>query len=348
MTVISPPHFLTVDGAYDGADLGRPFRTFISEGVAGSTDLAVSERGAGANLSVDVAAGRAWISGDDSTNQPPYLFYNDATVNLAIAAADATNPRIDLVIAEIRDSAFSGVNQDARLRVVTGTPSGSPAAPATPNNAIVLARVSVPALDTTISNAQITDYRKRAMVGTTNTLGPATVTSLPTDPYDGQEIYYVADSANGIVWRFKYRSAASGSYKWECVGGPPLYTFTEGLSESTSSSTFTTLTSATQITVPLAGTYLFEYSCEMYSATIGRLLLTAVQIGSESFTTADHDYKAGRVSTEAANSGMVGYGYRLGTVTAANTVCRLVHKIVGGNTGIYQLRNLKITPVRVG
>lgn len=166
MTVISPPLFQTVDSVYTGASLGVPYRDIMSEGVVGVNDMKVAQRGAGANLSVDVAAGVAWIKGDDNANtQPLYRAYNDGTVNLSIAAADGANPRIDRVIAEVRDSSFSGVSQDWRLRVITGTPAGSPSAPALPNNAISLATVSVPALDTTISDAQITDTRPSAVLG---------------------------------------------------------------------------------------------------------------------------------------------------------------------------------------
>lgn len=160
MTVISPPNFMSVDGVYQGRHLGVPYRDILTEGVVGVNDLKVSQRGAGANLSVDVAAGVAWVAGDDAAaTQPLYRCYNDGTVNLAIATADATNPRIDRVVAEVRDSAFAGVSQDWRLRVVTGTPAGSPSAPALPPNAITLATVSVPAADTTISDSQITDGR---------------------------------------------------------------------------------------------------------------------------------------------------------------------------------------------
>lgn len=45
----------------------------------------------------------------------------------------------------------------------------------------------------------------------------ALVTSLPANPVDGQEIYFLADSTNGIIWHLRYRVASS---KWEYVGGP--------------------------------------------------------------------------------------------------------------------------------
>lgn len=254
MAVVTPPLFQTLDSVYSGADLGLPYRDLISEGVAGASDLAVTERGAGANMSVDVAAGVAWVRGDDSALQPVYRCYNDGVVNLAIAAADGTNPRIDLVIAEVRDAGFSGVSTDWRLRVVTGTPAASPAAPATPNNAIVLARVSVPANDTAITNSQITDYRPRA--GLFAALGVPTVTALPTQPYDGQVVDYLADATNGIVWRLKYRAASASAYKWEFVGGPPLRSAVSGSLGSTGSAAYVDLTTTgPNLTAPLAGDY---------------------------------------------------------------------------------------------
>ncbi len=46
-----------------------------------------------------------------------------------------------------------------RVRLIAGTPAGSPAAPAEPSNAFTLAIIDIPAGDTTIGNAQITDSR---------------------------------------------------------------------------------------------------------------------------------------------------------------------------------------------
>ena len=53
------------------------------EGVFGGTHLAVSQRGAGANFSVDVAAGMCAIFGDDVSNQGKYVQRNTAVLNVA-------------------------------------------------------------------------------------------------------------------------------------------------------------------------------------------------------------------------------------------------------------------------
>lgn len=165
MAEVTPPLFQTIDGEYTGASLGLPYRDLVLEGVLGNGDLAVTQRAAGANMSVDVAPGVAWIKGDDSDLQPTYRCMSDSVVNLAIAAAHGSQDRIDRVVAEVRDASFSGVSTDWRLRVITGTPAGSPSAPAEPSSAITLALVSVPATDTSIENAQISNYRQSATMG---------------------------------------------------------------------------------------------------------------------------------------------------------------------------------------
>jgi hypothetical protein len=132
-------------------------------GVVSAGDLAVTQNGT-PNMSVNVAAGRAFIRGTEtaSLNQGVYSFFNDGAVNLAVAAADPTNPRRDLVIAQVRDSNYSGGVNDARLTVVTGTPAASPSDPTPPANALVLARIAVAAGATSVVTANITDLRTRA------------------------------------------------------------------------------------------------------------------------------------------------------------------------------------------
>lgn len=137
-----------------------------SEGVVDATtgagDLRVTERAAGANMSVDVSSGRGWVLGDSAAFQGYYVVANDATVNLAVAASDATNPRKDIVIANARDGFYGGTDNDWKLQVVTGSPAASPTEPALPDTALKLAVVDVAAGATSITNANITDTRTQA------------------------------------------------------------------------------------------------------------------------------------------------------------------------------------------
>lgn len=128
---------------------------------AGTTgDLAVVQRGAGANMSVDVGAGFAMVGGTESATQGEYGAYNDATVNVTISASDPTNPRIDVIGIRIRDTEYSGANNDAAIIVVTGTPAGAPVVPTLPADFLSLAHVAVAALAATIVTGNITDKRR--------------------------------------------------------------------------------------------------------------------------------------------------------------------------------------------
>ena len=163
MTEIQPAHF--TDGACHTAVGDRQVTTSLvcGEGVAiganGGGDLAVTQRGAGANMSVDVASGNAFIEGTEVGWQGMYHVSNDGTVNLTVAAADPTDDRIDLVVARVRDASYSGTDRDWLLAVVTGTASPAPAPPALPDNSLLLATLSVGAGATSVVNADITDER---------------------------------------------------------------------------------------------------------------------------------------------------------------------------------------------
>lgn len=116
------------------------------QGASGNgvvSGLATTQRGAGANMSVDVAAG-AWIAGG-------VLSAATSTTNVAISASDPTNPRYDLVTAD----------NTGTIAVVTGTAAAAPNTqiPALPANKIPLAVVTVAAGATSISTANCTDGR---------------------------------------------------------------------------------------------------------------------------------------------------------------------------------------------
>lgn len=133
-------------------------------GVTSAGALKVAQNGT-PNMSVLVAAGGGLIRGTQSAVQGVYALTNDASTNLSISAANASNPRRDIVILQARDNAFDagGIN-DGRLVVVAGTPAASPVDPSLASypNALVLARVAVAANATSITNANITDLRSIA------------------------------------------------------------------------------------------------------------------------------------------------------------------------------------------
>ena len=149
----------------------------VTKGFLGRvlSGLDVSQRGAGANMSVDVAIGDAIIQRSDGTYGHPA--WNDAVYNQAIAAADGSNPRRDIIVMYIDygETPSTGVanntNGVVKITSVSGTAAGSPVDPSSAtiqsavgsgNPWIKLARVRVAAGATSISNSVIDDLRELA------------------------------------------------------------------------------------------------------------------------------------------------------------------------------------------
>ena len=160
-------------------DWQRYLTTARNDGVVpGALNImAVSQRAAGANMSVDMASGRVIIQG---------IFAEfGSTKNVVISTADATNPRIDVIVVRLN-------NTDGRIEldVLTGTPAGSPSAPALTQNTttweVALAQVAVGAGAASIVNANITDRRPWGSYGgASRAASLASATSLPLYPTTG-------------------------------------------------------------------------------------------------------------------------------------------------------------------
>lgn len=140
------------------------------EGVKDRLALKVAQRGAGANLSVDVAIGACVVQGDDQANQGNYDVFNDAVFNLTGFVATGANTRYDIVGVQINDpNAGGAAGSNATIVRVAGTQAASPVIPAIPNSFLLLAIIGPFTTSTTaITTAMIHD----AFTGT----GPTGVT----------------------------------------------------------------------------------------------------------------------------------------------------------------------------
>jgi hypothetical protein len=138
-------------------DLSRTNKNFIvNEGVA-FDGMKVTESGT-PGMSVVVAPGTGYFYGSGSNANVMYEFYSDANETVTIGAS-GVSARIDIICLKV--DASTGV---ASIVAVAGTPSGSPAVPATPASHYKLAEVAVGAGVTTITNANITDKRRSVFV----------------------------------------------------------------------------------------------------------------------------------------------------------------------------------------
>lgn len=133
----------------------------LSEGVQQVGHLAVAQRGAGANMSVDIAAGRCYIADDHANGAGYYMGEFTAAENTVIAAADPTNPRIDRVVYRVRDLFYGDAANDSGAFVVPGTPTvgatlaNTTGAGAVPGSCLLLGNVLVPAGAASIVTANI-------------------------------------------------------------------------------------------------------------------------------------------------------------------------------------------------
>jgi hypothetical protein len=172
----------------------------------------------------------------------------------------------------------------------------------------------------------------------------ARVTSLPANPSNNQEVYYVADATNGVVWHLKYNAGSASAYKWEFVGGSPMF-HEIAADQGTASATYVDLgTAGPTVTLPaLQGDYRLMWKAETYSTggtpaaymtpSIGGAAPAAADEAVWSFSTVGITNQTGRQLVK--------------TALAASAVIKLQYK-VSANTVNWLKRSLWVTPIRVG
>lgn len=185
------------NAVYSASEFRDVLEVFPGIGAVGTNDLKVSQRGAGANMSVDVAAGLGIIPNAVST-RGKYLVRSTATANVVISASPGSgNSRIDLIIATVKDTEYGDPTDRWELSAVAGTPAGVPTIPAQPAGSILLATIAVGTGVASITNANVTDQRRYARTVTY-------ADRLPSYATDGQII--VASSGaiftrSGGTWK---------------------------------------------------------------------------------------------------------------------------------------------------
>ena len=182
-----------------------------------------------------------------------------------------------------------------------------------------------------------------------NKLAPTVpvVTSLPTSPADGTVIDYVADSTNGVVWRFRYRSASASSYKWEALGPSPIG---EALTGSTTRAVSTygdvAAGAMTTWTLPFAGDYRIEIGANMAPGSAGHGMLASFSVAGA--TALDTDAALAYFGAGTAPGQSSFHNVALKTGLAAGTTIQPKFKAQGASAGTVDKRYIWITPRRVG
>jgi microcystin-dependent protein len=179
---------------------------------------------------------------------------------------------------------------------------------------------------------------------------PMFVSSLPVSPADGQEVYYLADATNGIIWHLRYRAAAPGSYKWEFVGGPPLFSAvdTDQVLGPTATAYQDLATVGPSIALPLAGDYDIELGCRIWMNGNNGAAWHSYAIGGAAPLDSDAiEYFSGNSNwppTVAPHSALLRRKTGLSAVTLTSK-----YKVSNAPSATdFYKRWMKATPVRVG
>lgn len=169
---------------------------------------------------------------------------------------------------------------------------------------------------------------------------PSVVSKLPSNPRDGQEVYFLADAASGVMWHLRYRSASASAYKWEYLGGPPL----EAVVASTNQALTSTAVNVTglSITAPLNGEY--DYAGEtVYNCGSAFTAGTYCGFNGSALSAAN----AHRITLAAGAFAPVYLRFRY-AINAGQVFTLMVTSQSGGVTANLYENRVAVTPVRVG
>jgi hypothetical protein len=167
------------------------------------TDYQVTQQSPSANMTVLVQPGQLLIN---RSSGGPYIGTSNAAFSVTIPAAN-TNPRIDYIVARVRDLGIDGVGAAVRTYDViplSGTPGGSPAEPISQltDGDLVLAAVTVRANTTSILNSDISD--RRVFVAAQGGIYPMSAQDTRIGAYPGHVRYNMNTGSyegwNGTAW----------------------------------------------------------------------------------------------------------------------------------------------------
>ena len=260
MALRNPPSWL--EGGEHPAENDRLLVAGLLQyvGVSGPDAFKVT---AGPGLQVTVAPGGAFVAGTVRSNQGVYHVFNDAPVSLALTTAPTSNPRIDAVVVVVSDADVAGGDNSVELQVIEGIPASNPILPTIPDNALLLAAVSVGVNATGIVSANVSD-RRGSRASSLGGVLVCTSTTRPTGPWVGTNIYET-DTKIQRVWSGTAWLVVADTNTIPTVFNPPrVYAY---------ASSPTTLQPNGYRTVNLQSTY--YDSASMHSNTTNNSRLTA-------------------------------------------------------------------------
>lgn len=178
-------------------------------------------------------------------------------------------------------------------------------------------------------------------------LPPTYGTTLPASPYNGQQAILVDSLTNpSYQWYLRYNTGSSSPYKWELVGGPPLYALGVGSGE-TSSTTWIDMPAGPLMTLPRAGEYLIDWSVKAQNWGVSAPaydLLAALAIGGTRIASTETN-----ITTPSSTASMSGFiiNTQRHTVATAGASAKLQVMVGAAVLSAYRLGTIIAQPVRL-
>jgi hypothetical protein len=179
------------------------------------------------------------------------------------------------------------------------------------------------------------------------------VLTLPLAPSDGDECIFVADAANGVMWRLKYNAGSASPYKWEFIGGSVMRSYVVTPEKHTQNNTWGNLpTDGPSVMPPLAGEYEAEYGVWMDAQIVSMTAEAGVALG-------DTSPPAGPLAvliSPGLSGGITFLGGQGASISATNRQRLTVDPIIAVKlryftsafaSAVYRTRWLELLPVRV-
>jgi hypothetical protein len=320
--------------------------------------LNVTQRGAGANMSVDVNIDSDGYGGAlfATASAVPYFGYTNAAINSTVTTADPTNPRKDIVVAYIDLSLITtGTTNNLgafKIKVVPGTAAASPADPSgatiqasvgAGNPYIQLARVSLTAALASITNAVITDLRTPAANAMPYLWGGALNTKGHLVPNQADGTVVTTTDTGSVSATMLAATSVTPSKLGTGAAAASVAT-----SESTTSSSYVDLTTTTDtvtVTIGANGLALVSiYALSSNAASGGNWLVGFAISGATTQAAADNFALKGfsAVGTQSYSPSAV---FLLTGLGAGSTTFKMKYKSDGTNASSFANRRIAVVPL---
>jgi hypothetical protein len=168
-------------------------------------------------------------------------------------------------------------------------------------------------------------------------------TTPPTNPQDGDQWVFPADTANGVMWQFRYRAGSPNAEKWEFIGGPPAFAYVATAETTTTVTTWLDLpTVGPRIILARGGVYDAVGAAMMWHSVAAQTIILGIWRNA----TVQADGSQMNVIEPVANGALSLIAQARATCVAGDD---LRHRYYSGGAGTMgaQFRWLRVTPVRV-